>query len=1625
MSLYDDALALSTGGAWLTYLDSDLADHPLGYTFDSTFNPIPTYYYVGGNPANGYVTDYTNYVTTGDEESVQPGQTSLIRYFLSDTTGVTFRDSFSDVTHLQLQEQNYPSATGEVFIMNTDLNTDADGNVPDGRGTIPTTDTIGTGFAGDVWLSDSTSDTTSLMQSQLAPGQQGALIILHELAHAIGGLQHPSDAGITEDNQQYTIMSDIPSGWYVGTDTFLHAGTNALYYDSDTPLYAYGLQLLDIAAIQSAYQSRNYSERSDNTLYDLGNGLGWSTDTSKAFIYTIWDGGGTDVIDATGFGGAVKIDLRQGDFSSIGSNGNGANGFDPGAGRDIDNVAIAFHTVIENAIGTSYDDTLVGNDWNNVLYGAGGDDQIYGSGVPYDGQTGFKTVDSSDSSDPNSSVPSMQEDVLIGGAGNDILYGGVGNNVLDGGYNKSDIDTATSSWSTYWDSAGQFTDNGNATGVSNNKSGVPLSDITVSSDGTDTADYSHLPLGTSYTGIDVTFSNSVDYGTVSKGASGALGTDTLLSIETVIGTAQNDTFNHANGESQTFFGGAGSDGYHFSAGDVGTVSIVESYDKGIDTLYLDPSFTAAYIYAPDAHDGSTVVGVTMDLFYGTSELLLDFTTSDIADGYGIEFIKIGSDLIPANEIQPWLESFSDTNTAYSVSLSDLAGDIQSWESSTFWTGGTGGAGAGGSVLPSYDGLGNVTSMEIDPAIGGSPISSGIADVVDNPLVLTSFSESYSGSTYTSTTSWATYEQAFDFVSGVTPSDVRLTLSGSQGFGALTISIDSLDFSLTLSDFETGKTISGIEVYNSTLHGLIEDASGATLTSTGTNTFGGSYLTLTGLDVDTSASVTEHYFLEALNFAGGDSIDLTAPITFIGTDSGETLTGLDGRADTIYGMGGDDTIYGYGGNDTLIGGAGDDQLYGGTGDDTYVFAAGWGNDTVHENTGEGNDTLHFTGIAPSDIRMYTDAYGDLHLVQISDPSNSVTVNAGVTGSGDSESAVGSYVENVTFDSSYSTTWDLTGGLNLTGDNSGDYLYGTAYGDTITGGTGADVIYGNGGNDTIIGGSGDDYLYGGTGNDTYVFSSGFGNATVHENLSEGTDTIRFTGIDPADIRLWTDAYGYLHLQDTADTAHNITVIAGTTGSGDSESTIGSYVESVTFDSSYSTTWDLTGGLHITGDNSGDYLYGTAYNDTITGGTGDDVIYGNGGDDTIIGGAGDDYLYGGTGNDTYVFSSGFGNSTVHENTGEGTDTIRFTGIDPADIRLWTDAYGYLHLQDTADTAHNITVIAGTTGSGDSESTIGSYVESVTFDSSYSTTWDLTGGLHITGDNSGDYLYGTAYNDTITGGTGDDVIYGNGGNDTIIGGAGDDYLYGGTGNDTYVFSSGFGNATVHENLSEGTDTIRFTGIDPADIRLWTDAYGYLHLQDTSDTSHNITVIAGVTGDNNAESTIGSYVESVTFDSSYSTTWDLTGGLNITGDNSGDYLYGTAYGDTITGGTGADNLYGNAGNDVLYGAGGNDQLTGGPGADTFLFKAATAETGVATIMDFNTTDGDKIDLADVISTYDPLTMAIANFVQLATSGSDTQVKVDTDGSGTSYTQIATIQGVTGLNLADLITDGNLIVHHT
>lgn len=538
---------------------------------------------------------------------------------------------------------------------------------------------------------------------------------------------------------------------------------------------------------------------------------------------------------------------------------------------------------------------------------------------------------------------------------------------------------------------------------------------------------------------------------------------------------------------------------------------------------------------------------------------------------------------------------------------------------------------------------------------------------------------------------------------------------------------------------------------------------------------------------------------------------------------------------------------------------------------------------------------------------------------------------------------------------------------------------------------------------------------TSNDIYIYEAGDslissgGGDLINETLTGGVDWIVLNGINSANVVTWTDGQGRLYIQYTAN--DKIEVYATLTSEG---STVASYVERIVFDD---TVWDLTQGLILQGSSANESFRGSALSDLITGYSGSDSIYGYGGDDTIEAGQGNDQISGGSGNDTFIFQVGDGTDTIAESLSGGTDTIILNGYAPEDVRMWTTSQGHLYIQNRTDSADQISINAGVV-SGTTQSTIGQYVESIVFGDE--TVWDLNSGL-ILEINSGN-LYGTAYGDTLTGTSGSNGIYGNGGNDTIIGKGGADQLYGGLGDDTFVFAVGEGTNTVLESLSQGTDVIDLTNYNPEDIRMWTDSFGHLHLQNENNASDHITVNAGKSGGTN-QSTIGLYVERIVFDDS--TVWELTGGLQLEIGLSGGNLYGTSYNDTLTGSSGSNGIYGNGGNDTLISKGGADQLYGGSGADIFLFEYASAFSAVSTIADFNLGQADKIDISDVLTLYDPLTHAITDFVQITTSGSNSSLFIDRDGTGSTYglNQIATISGVTGLtDEAALVTSGNLVI---
>lgn len=188
---------------------------------------------------------------------------------------------------------------------------------------------------------------TSTQSLSYADGSFGMRAILHEIGHALG-LKHtfdtsgPTLSGV-ENTAQYSVMSyDNPP-----------ATPNAQPY---TP------QLYDIAAAQYLYGA-NTATNAGDTIYQFPAG--------KASVMTIWDGGGNDTLDASNQSVGCVLDLRAGQFSSIGLY-NGA--------LARNDVCIATGVTVEKAVGGSGADTIIGNDAANVLVGGGGADKLTGGG---------------------------------------------------------------------------------------------------------------------------------------------------------------------------------------------------------------------------------------------------------------------------------------------------------------------------------------------------------------------------------------------------------------------------------------------------------------------------------------------------------------------------------------------------------------------------------------------------------------------------------------------------------------------------------------------------------------------------------------------------------------------------------------------------------------------------------------------------------------------------------------------------------------------------------------------------------------------------------------------------------------------------------------------------------------------------------------------------------------------------------------------------------------------------------------------------------------------------------------------------------------------------------------------
>lgn len=535
------------------------------------------------------------------------------------------------------------------------------------------------------------------------------------------------------------------------------------------------------------------------------------------------------------------------------------------------------------------------------------------------------------------------------------------------------------------------------------------------------------------------------------------------------------------------------------------------------------------------------------------------------------------------------------------------------------------------------------------------------------------------------------------------------------------------------------------------------------------------------------------------------------------------------------------------------------------------------------------------------------------------------------------------------------------------DTGDSINGAAGNDRIIAGAGADTITGGIGNDTIDGGAGDDLLLGDGGADTLTGGDGFDTLSY---AASGAGVSFTTSPTPGS---GGDAQGDLIRQDSSI-----------------ERFIGSaFADTITADAAI-----------VDGGNGNDVL--SSFNfyyqgaRTLLGGVGDDILTDTGTNgSTLVGGAGADRLIG-----TSSFS--LGTIVSYADSSAGVSINLTGGRNGGNPGVGGDAEGDIfiniyravgsafddHLTGSGYSDHlqggdGNDIIAGR-GAGLDYDYLDGGAGTDTADFGYSTvgvTADLVQGQTSahTFLTSIESLGGSAYDDVFTGNDQGNGLWGFGGADSLVGGEGGDVLKGGAGNDT--LEGGMGND--HLDGDDGIDTVIYSR------------------------------------------------------SSLGVTVDLGTGTGRFGEAQGDVLtgvenvIGSVRGDTLTGNGSANLLSGEDSNDRLTGAGGADTLNGGLGGDLFTYRAVgdstVATAGRDTIQDFNSLEGDKIDLSQI----DPdgnagngngafgfigtgaFTGAGAE-VRFTTAGNDLLVQADTNGDKVADFAIL-VQGTATLTAADFL----------
>jgi serralysin len=367
--------------------------------------------YVFTDPVTKRLTAFSEYFQFGAFTAAQRDATREAIQYWDDVLAVTFKETHANSGDINFGNlTNSPNTQAYAYLPTADFGP--------GGGYASYYGPQIAGLAGDVWVS-----TAQKSNFQFDEGLYGLTTLVHEIGHSLG-LSHPGNynfgpgfavtyqngAEYAQDIRNYTIMS-----YWNPRDV----GIQDHNYLLGTIAYGATPMVHDIYAAQKMYGA-DMTTRTGNTTYgfnasaDTAGRDAFNFDLTPAPVMAIWDAGGIDTLDASGYSTNQKIDLTPGAMSSIGGvtlanaptlavvNANrAAAGYDPlpeaaynarmaalaanpDAGLLVDNVGIAYGVTIENAVGGSGNDLIIGNAASNRLFGGAGNDVMSGGdGVDY------------------------------------------------------------------------------------------------------------------------------------------------------------------------------------------------------------------------------------------------------------------------------------------------------------------------------------------------------------------------------------------------------------------------------------------------------------------------------------------------------------------------------------------------------------------------------------------------------------------------------------------------------------------------------------------------------------------------------------------------------------------------------------------------------------------------------------------------------------------------------------------------------------------------------------------------------------------------------------------------------------------------------------------------------------------------------------------------------------------------------------------------------------------------------------------------------------------------------------------------------------------------------------------